>query len=137
MGHKLNGVTPLLMVFDMIETVRFYRDLLGFEVVGASPLMNTPEGRFSHWVWLRRDGADVTFNTAYDSGERPPVRDEAHWAGHADTWLYFACEDVDACYAQVVSKGIDAPPPALTSYGQKNFQISDPDGYTLVFQGKP
>lgn len=137
MAYKLTGVTPLLMVFDMVEAVQFYRDLLGFEVVGASPVVQTPEGRFSHWVWLKRDGADVTLNTAYDAGERPAERDEVHWAGHADTWLYLACEDVDAAFAHVISKGIDAAPPAMTSYGRKTFQISDPDGYTLVFQGSP
>ena len=137
MAYKLDSATPLLLVFDMIEAVGFYRDVLGFEVVAASPEVETPEGRFSHWVSLRRDGAELMLNTAYDSGERPPARDEVHWAGHADTALYLACADVDAAYAHVVAKGLAAPPPIMTPYGLKTFEVTDPDGYTLVFQSRP
>ncbi len=35
MSLRLAGLTPLLQVFDMNEAVRFYRDLLGFEIVNA------------------------------------------------------------------------------------------------------
>jgi glyoxylase I family protein len=137
MAYKLDGATTLFLVFDMNEAVGFYRDLLGFEIVAKSPEVETPEGRFSHWVWLKRDGAELMLNTAYDSGERPPVRDEVHWAGHGDTALYLACEDVDAAYAHVIGKGLAAPPPIMTLHGLKTFEITDPDGYTLVFQSRP
>ncbi len=46
----LTGATPYIEVFDMIESVAFYRDQLGFEVVFASPEVVTREGRFSHFV---------------------------------------------------------------------------------------
>ena len=44
------GLTPLLGVFDMTESLSFYRYTLGFTVVSASPEVETLEGRFSHWV---------------------------------------------------------------------------------------
>jgi glyoxylase I family protein len=47
------GLTPLIGVFDMPRAVAFYRDALGFAVVSASPEVETAEGRFSHWMWLR------------------------------------------------------------------------------------
>ena len=51
------GLTPLIQVFDMPRALAFYRDLIGFEVVSASPEVETPEGRFSHWTWLRLGAA--------------------------------------------------------------------------------
>lgn len=32
----IHGVAPLLQVFDMPTAIRFYRDLLGFQVWGRS-----------------------------------------------------------------------------------------------------
>jgi uncharacterized glyoxalase superfamily protein PhnB len=136
MSVTISGLTPLISVFDMIESARFYREVLGFEVVDASPEVVTPEGRFSHWMWLRRGGADLMLNTAYDSGERPPARDETRWAGHIDTCLYIGCEDVDAVFAELTAKGLQAPPPRVAPYGMTQLQISDPDGYAICFQGR-
>lgn len=37
MAVEVRGVCPLLQVYDMPTSVRFYRDTLGFEVVATSP----------------------------------------------------------------------------------------------------
>jgi catechol 2,3-dioxygenase-like lactoylglutathione lyase family enzyme len=37
MSIEVRGVCPLLQVFDMPTSVRFYRDVLGFEIVETSP----------------------------------------------------------------------------------------------------
>jgi catechol 2,3-dioxygenase-like lactoylglutathione lyase family enzyme len=50
MALDVRGLTPLLQVYDMPTSVRFYRDLLGFEVTTTSPMLG--EDRF-HWVLLR------------------------------------------------------------------------------------
>ena len=47
MALDVRGLTPLLQVYDMPTSVRFYRDALGFEVVSTSPLLS--EDRF-HWA---------------------------------------------------------------------------------------
>ena len=65
------GLTPLIGVFDMLKSLAFYRDILGFEIVSASPEVETAEGRFSHWMWLRFGSAELMLNTQYDSDERP------------------------------------------------------------------
>jgi uncharacterized glyoxalase superfamily protein PhnB len=137
MALQLTGLTPLLQVFDMNEAVRFYRDLLGFEMVSASPPIVAAEGRYFHWCWLRLGPVEVMLNTAYDANERPPMRDEARWIGHEDAGLYLTCPDVDAAYAHLVAQGVDAEPPTLAPYGLKRLTISDPDGYPLTFQGPP
>ena len=48
MPTKFVGLTPLIQVFDMPASLAFYRDKLGFEVVSASPVVDTPVGKYSH-----------------------------------------------------------------------------------------
>ena len=37
MPIDVRGLTPLLQVYDMPTSVRFYRDMLGFRLVSTSP----------------------------------------------------------------------------------------------------
>ena len=134
MTSEIRGVTPLPQVFDMVEALAFYRDRLGFDVGAASPEVDTPEGRLSHWMWLRRDGANIMLNTAYDEGERPGRRDKARWVGHADAGLFFDCADVDALYVEQSERGVTADPPQTAPYGMRQLYVRDPDNYVLCFQ---
>jgi len=130
---ELSGATPYIEVFDMIESVAFYRDRLGFEIMFASPEVVTREGRFSHFVQVRRDKAGLMLNTAYDSNARPPDRSEPRWAGCKHVALYIDCDDVEALYVELGARGVKAKPPARTGYGYLGFSTSDPDGYGIVF----
>ena len=134
MALQLAGLTPLLQVFDMNEAVRFYRDVLGFEMVTASPVIEAAEGRYFHWCWLRLGPVEVMLNTAYDADERPAARDQARWRGHGDAGLFLGCPDVDAAHAHLVAHGVEAAAPTVAPYGLKRFTIRDPDGYLLTFQ---
>jgi len=126
------GLTPLIGVFDMIKSLAFYRDLLGFEVVSASPEVETREGRFSHWMWLRFGAAELMLNTQYDSNERPKHPVESTDPGYA--CFYIGCADVDVAYEELTRRGLKTDPPAMARYGLKLFSVKDPDGYTIVFQ---
>jgi glyoxylase I family protein len=131
MSFSLLGLTPLIGVFDMPRSLAFYRDLLGFSVVSASPEVQTNEGRFSHWMWLRFGGAEIMLNTQYDSNERPlqePGKTHQHAA------FYIGCSDVDLAYQDLTRRGLQAEPPKVAPYGLKLFSVEDPDGYTIVFQ---
>lgn len=130
MGIEVSGVCALLQVFDMPASVRFYRDVLGFEIVSTSPR----EGDQFDWGLLRLGGAEVMLNTAFEPPHRPAAPDAGRTAAHADTTLYFACPDVDAAYRHLKSRGIDVTPPAVAPYGMKQLYVSDPDGYALCFQ---
>ena len=136
MAFKMEGVCPLLQVFDMPTAVRFYRDVLGFEVAQNSPLVKSPEGEYFHWAMLRRDDVALMLNTAYDEGERPAAPDGARIAAHGDTSLFFGCQDVEATYEVIAARGAKVvEKPMVTRYGMKRFSIVDPDGYSLCFQG--
>lgn len=131
---RIAGMTPLLQVFDMLEALAFYRDVLGFEVEAASPEVDTPEGRFSHWVALQRDGVSLMLNTAYDEGERPAFRVDMQQRAHGDVCLYFACADVDGVYEELRGLIPDLAAPSNAPYGMRQLYLRDPDGYALCFQ---
>ena len=133
MPFKLRGVTTLLQVYDMPTSLHFYRDMLGFSIVNTSPPLGG-EDRF-HWVWLRRDDTDLMLNTAYETDDERPVSPHpSRIAAHDDTCLYFGCPDVDAAYAYLLSRGVDAKPPKVAPYGMKQLYVQDPDGFALCFQ---
>jgi glyoxylase I family protein len=132
MALDVRSLTPLLQVYDMPTSVHFYRDLLGFQVVSSSPLLS--EDRF-HWGLLRLGKAELMLNTAYEHDEnRPVVPDCARVSAHDDTGLFFQCQDVDAAYEELRSRGVKVESPVITGYGMKQMYLHDPDGYTLCFQ---
>lgn len=134
MNFSLLGLTPLLAVFDMQTSLSFYTDTLGFTVVSASPEVETAEGRFSHWMWLRFGPVEIMLNTQYDSNERPSTPSEKT---PREAMFYIGCTSVEDVYAAFARRGLQAEPPKIASYGLKNFSVEDPDGYTIVFQEVP
>jgi uncharacterized glyoxalase superfamily protein PhnB len=134
MAIRPTGLTPLLQVFDMLESIRFYRDVLGFAVASSSPEIEAAEGRYFHWALLRLGDAELMLNTAYDANERPPARETERWRGHADTALYMSCDELDAVHQLLASQGVTVEPPTLAPYGMRQLYVTDPDGYRLCFQ---
>jgi catechol 2,3-dioxygenase-like lactoylglutathione lyase family enzyme len=129
MPIKLEGLVPLIQVFDMPTSVAFYRDVLGFIIVNQSE----PGDNFD-WGMLRLDDAVLMLNTAYERDSRPPAPEPTRVAAHDDTALFFACPDVDAAYAYLCEKGATVKPPTVAPYGMKQLYVKDPDGYVLCFQ---
>ncbi|MDB4948671.1 MAG: hypothetical protein JWM27_1320 [Gemmatimonadetes bacterium] len=125
MSIALDGLAPLVQVFDMPTSIRFYRDLLGFEVV------NTSGGDPFDWGMLRAKDVTLMLNTAYEADARPPAPDPLRAAGHGDVTLYLGCRDVDAAYAQLRAAGVEVGPPAVTQYGFRALNFRDPDGYGI------
>ena len=133
MAVDVKGMTPLLQVFDMATSLKFYCEVLGFEIAATDS--NTPAPNHN-WVWLKLNGTDLMLNTAYEYGQRPPAPDARRVASHGDTALFFGAPDVDAVYAHLRAKGIDVKEPKVAPYGMKQLYLSDPDGYGLCFQWK-
>jgi glyoxylase I family protein len=132
MSLDLRGVTTLLGVYDMPTSVRFYRDLLGFQVVSTSPILGED---YFHWALLRLGAAQFMLNTNFESNdERPAQSDVGRNAAHRDVCQYFECSDLDGAYEELRSKGVDAKRPTVASYGMRQLQIVDPDGYGICFQ---
>src|SRR5579863_2168974 len=134
MPLDLRDLCPLLQVFDMVESLAFYRDIIGFEIVASSPETTGPGPANLGWVYLRLGGATLMLNTRFDPEDvRPPQRDPVRCAAHDDTALYIACADVDAAYAHLRARGVAMAPPRVAHYGMKQLYLKDPDGFTVCF----
>ena len=134
----LRGLTPLLQVYDMPASIRFYRDRLGFQIHSHSPHRGGEDPDRYHWVWLKHGSIHLMLNTAYESDEERPVPPEpARTSAHADTALYFDCLDLDAAFEELRAKLPDLAPPHLTGYGMRELSLKDPDGYLISFLTQP
>jgi glyoxylase I family protein len=129
MPLTIQGLAPLLQVFDMPTSIAFYTGVLGFDVISTSQ----PGPQFD-WALLKLNNVELMLNTAYESDARPPAPDPTRLAGHSDTCLYFGCPDVDAAYDFLRAKGLDVKEPVVQPYGMKQLYVRDPDGYMLCFQ---
>lgn len=133
MALQVQGLTPLIQVFDMPRSVAFYHDVLGFTVVETSRPREGQADDFD-WCLLRLNGIALMLNTAYEHGARPAAPDPVRTAAHDDTALFFGCRDLDAAYAHLRARGVDAKPPAVAPYGMRQLWLKDPDGYVICFQ---
>lgn len=129
MSLRIGGFATLLQVFDMPTSLAFYRNVLGFDVVS-----DVPEDGRCDWVMLKRFDSELMLNTAYESDARPSAPEPARRSAHADTALFFDCEDVDLAYEILRERGFAAKPPVITDYGMKQLYFSDPDGYDICLQ---
>jgi len=129
MALQVEGVCPLLWVFDMPKALAFYRDVLGFAVVSSDR-----PGNECDWALLRQKDTEIMLNTLYEADERPPHPDPARVMAHGDTTLFFGCRDLEAAYMQLRLAGLDVTEPVIRGYGMKQLNLKDPDGYGLCFQ---
>ena len=128
MSIEVRSLTPLLSVYDMPESLAFYRKL-GFEV-----LYDSGQGDDSGWVMMQLNGVELMLNTMFDEGEPPAACDRDRIACHGDTVIYLGCPDVDGVYEQLQEQGIKSREPETATYGMRQLYLNDPDGYSLCFQ---
>jgi glyoxylase I family protein len=126
---EIQYLCPLLQVFDMSTSLKFYCEVLGFHIHESAGEKDNLD-----WVWLKWNNTDLMLNTAYEAPYRPERADAARVAAHDDTALYLGCANIDEAYQILLSKGLKLSPPTVAPYGMKQLYFHDPDGYSLCFQ---
>jgi glyoxylase I family protein len=124
MPVQIESICTLVQVYDMLESLRFYQEHLGFEIARQAPLFAEPYPHIN-WVMLRRGNAELMLNTAFEADRRPASRDPAWVAAHRDTAFFFACPDVDAAYEALKSSNLSPKPPIVTHYGRRQRRSRD------------
>jgi catechol 2,3-dioxygenase-like lactoylglutathione lyase family enzyme len=119
-------IAPFFIVRDVVVSLSFYCDKLGFEVEYKGP----DDGPFL--AIAQRDGAMIFFKAV---GVDPLPNGQRHpWA----RWdAYVSVPDPDALAAEFNSRGVNFSSPLQdTPDGLRGFELEDPDGYVLFF-GRP
>jgi catechol 2,3-dioxygenase-like lactoylglutathione lyase family enzyme len=110
--EKISAVT--FRVENMTESVRFYRDVLGMELLYG--------GEGTGFSSLRtKDTQSAILNL--EQGK--PV---ICWGR-----LIFYVTDVDALWNHLKDRGFDPESPRDASWGERYFHMPDPDGHELSF----
>ncbi len=110
-----------MRVSDMDETIRFYRDILGLEVVERK---TSPRG--SHLAFLAVPNSDelIELCSFPASGQVRVQEDLVH--------LAFEVENLDDTIRSLEAKGVKITDgPTMTSSGSRFIFIDAPDGYEI------
>ncbi len=112
-----------LFVEDMGRMIRFYRDVLGFEIKEDENTSN---------VYLIKDGTLFLLYGRQDFEQMTSRKYQylKRVNGHFEIALYVdTFDEVDAEYARVVDMGAEpVMPPTMEPWGQKTCYIADPEG---------
>jgi catechol 2,3-dioxygenase-like lactoylglutathione lyase family enzyme len=113
---------PLFRCTDMMESIRFYTQILDFELFGAV----TEED----WVAPLRNGDAALLLTRLEGDQKLGIS------------VNVLVTDVDALFVKYSSRGLDQSHrtespvhlrPTNQSWGSREFYVTDPDGNTLRF----
>ena len=110
--EKISAVT--LRVANMTDSVRFYRDVLGMELLYS--------GEGTAFSSLRAGEAQSAILNL-EQGEAV-----TRWGR-----LIFHATDVDALWNHLKDRGFDPEIPREAPWGERYFHMPDPDGHELSF----
>ena len=110
--EKISAVT--FRVLNMKTSVRFYKDVLGMEIIYGGE-----DGSFSS---LRAKDANTPILNL-EQGRSVPG-----WGR-----MIFYVADVDAFWEYLRGKGFNPESPRDASWGERYFHMPDPDGHELSF----
>jgi len=125
---EVQAVWPLLFVEDIEKSIAFYRDRLGFELVGEAK-----DAGQVFWARLKRGGASIMLQQT-----EPGAEDEEGLPGQRGQGVafYMICSDANAMYDELMQRGLDIDPPTMAPYGMNQLFVPEPDGYALCFESQ-
>jgi catechol 2,3-dioxygenase-like lactoylglutathione lyase family enzyme len=94
-----------LIVEDYDEAIRFFVDVLGFELVEDEPALTSKEGRPKRWVMVRPPGGQTGVLLAQADGDHQRAAVGEQFAGRVG--LFLRVEDFDAQYERMLRAGVE------------------------------
>jgi uncharacterized glyoxalase superfamily protein PhnB len=119
-----NGIAPYFLVADVVKAAEYYRDRLGFSILGyffEDPPVFAMVGRGENQVVM------LSLMRGGRGGSNRGYKDIA-----IDAYLWV--DDVETLHAEFRRNGVEiVMPPTLRAYGMKEMEVRDLDGYVLCF----
>jgi len=104
-----------IVVADYDSAIRFYVDVLGFELVEDSPSL-TNDGRPKRWVVVRPPGAETGILLAQADGDEQRLAIGNQVRGRVGFFL--RVDDFDAAHARMIKADVEfVKPPRSEPYG--------------------
>lgn len=126
----ISSIAPLFIVKNVPETLAFYRDRLGFDVMFQGP---EPDDIFFGIV--RRGGAMIMFKAIGVDPVPNYTRDVKQGIARWDAYVYVP--DPDALAAEFTSRNVEFFLPLQDNHDDlRGFELQDVNGYVLFF-GRP
>lgn len=105
-----------IIVAEYEPAIRFFVDVLGFELVEDSP-STTNDGRAKRWVVVRPPGAETGILLARADGDEQVAAIGGQMAGRVGFFL--RVDDFDAAYRRMTAAGVEfLTAPRTEAYGQ-------------------
>ncbi|PYS91732.1 MAG: bleomycin resistance protein [Acidobacteria bacterium] len=119
----LTGIAPQFVVQDVVKTAEFYRDKLGFELLGyfADPPV---------YAMVRRDSAEIHFGKA--DSDKIQTNETVRRGLGTDAYIFVT--DVNELYHEFKERGVEITEgPIKRIYECTEITIKDCNGFQLVF----
>ena len=128
------------MVDDVNDTIRFYKDVLGFEFVMAVPknsqevLMEIPKDRQLIYAMMKNGNVELMFQEKNSLSEDVPALKGFEIGGSVT--FYIEVENVEKLFVKLKEKVEIVKELHTTFYGMQEFYLKDCNGYILCFSEK-
>lgn len=120
---EFTGLAPQFVVADVVATAEYYRDKLGFELLGLF-------GEPPVYAMVRRRNAEIHFGKS-DSGAMRPNEEVRRGLG---TDAYIFVDDINALHAELLAAGVEiVEGPTRRIYDCVEITMRDCNGFQLVF----
>ena len=108
----------VIAVHDLSQSARFYRDVLGFEVI------TIPD---PGWLFFVKDACFIMAGKCADAMSPRDLGDHSYFA-------YIEVDDIRQWYDSVVAKGVEVTKPLRAEpWGMTEFGIRTGDGHRMMF----
>lgn len=117
---KIIGIAPQFVVADVVKTAEYYRDVLGFKLIGY--VLDPPV-----FAMVERDGMQIHFGKA-DAGVIKTNEQVRKISSDVIIWV----PEIDAFYEEVASKKADIVQGIVKRPYGREFVIRDCNGFKIA-----
>ena len=120
---KLKQIAPQFVVPDVVKTAEYYRDFLGFKILG---FFSDPPV----YAMVARDGVEIHFGSA--DGDEIKVNESVRKGLGTDAYIFVS--DVQKLYEEFLERSVNITEgPVKRIYNCTEITVKDCNGFQLVF----